>query len=228
MNVEFKKVSGIYKISSLVDGKFYIGSAISLYTRWHHHKHNLLNNKHSNGKLQRFVNKHGILSIKIDIVEICEKEQLLQREQFYIDTLKPFFNICKVAGNTLGVKHTEDTKEKLSIMRKGKPTIGMLGKKHTQQTKDLIAEKAKNRGISKSFMDASIVANTGRTHTKEHRDIISQKQRKISDEQVNEIKDSLSKGIKQIDLAIKYGVSQRVISRVKNGIGIYGVGQRLF
>jgi len=224
MNVEFKKVSGIYKISSINNDKFYIGSAISLYNRWHHHKHNLLNNKHSNSKLQRFVNKHGILSIRIDVIEICEKDKLLQREQFYIDTLNPFFNICKLAGNTLGVKHTEDMKAKFSIMRKGKQSVGMLGKKHTQQTKDLIAEKAKDRGISSAFMNASKIANTGRKHTNEHRESIAKVQRKITIDQAIEIKAYLSEGVRQIDLSVKYGVSQRVISRVKNGIGIYGTG----
>jgi len=38
----------------------------------------------------------------IEILELCNKEELIQREQFYIDTLNPEYNCCKIAGNTTG------------------------------------------------------------------------------------------------------------------------------
>jgi group I intron endonuclease len=44
---------------------------------------------------------------------------LIQREQYYIDLLNPEYNICKIAGSNLGFKHSEITKEKLSISKKG-------------------------------------------------------------------------------------------------------------
>lgn len=34
---------------------------------------------------------------------MCEKDLLLEKEQFYIDTLKPEYNCCKVAGRTTGL-----------------------------------------------------------------------------------------------------------------------------
>jgi group I intron endonuclease len=47
------------------------------------------------------------------IIEYCPKDKLIEREQYWIDTLKPEFNICKIAGFTLGVKYSEKAKRNL-------------------------------------------------------------------------------------------------------------------
>jgi hypothetical protein len=38
---------------------------------------------------------------------------LLKREQYYLDNLKPQYNIVETAGSTLGYKHTEESIEKM-------------------------------------------------------------------------------------------------------------------
>lgn len=43
----------------------------------------------------------------------------MEREQYYIDLFKPEYNICKIAGSTLGYKHLEATKIKMSISQSG-------------------------------------------------------------------------------------------------------------
>jgi predicted GIY-YIG superfamily endonuclease len=53
-----KKKSGVYSISSLTDGRVYVGSAIDLYTRYMNHKKDLSKNSHCNKKLQNFYNKY--------------------------------------------------------------------------------------------------------------------------------------------------------------------------
>jgi len=45
---------------------------------------------------------------------------LLEREQFYFDIFKPTLNINKIAGSTLGFKHTEEACLVMSLQRKGK------------------------------------------------------------------------------------------------------------
>jgi hypothetical protein len=37
----------------------------------------------------------------------------LSREQYYLDLLKPEYNILKIAGSSLGYKHSENTLAKL-------------------------------------------------------------------------------------------------------------------
>ena len=209
--------SGIYQIS--IKGKIYIGSATNLYNRKHRHLHDLKNNKHCNKKLQNAFNKYGLLSFEFKVLENAITEKIIELEQMYIDTKKPFFNICKIAGNTKGVLHSEETKAKFSKNRKGKQNS--LGRKLSKETKELISVKAKERGLHHNFKEASIKANTGRKHTVENIEKRILKQVKLNNIQVNEIRLKLENGIKQTDIASEYKVTQRVISKVKNNIGIY-------
>jgi group I intron endonuclease len=120
--VQFKddiKKSGIYLIKSFINNKKYIGSAISISTRINRgHLKDLRNNKHDNTHLQNHVNKYGINDLQFSILETCPNEKLIEREQYWIDTLKPEFNICKIAGSTLGIKLSEETKNKMKASNK--------------------------------------------------------------------------------------------------------------
>jgi group I intron endonuclease len=120
-----KQKSGIYKITNNVNGKFYIGSAKSLSSRWRLHKSQLKNNKHHSIYLQRSFNKYGYSSFSFEIIECCEIEDLIEREQFYLDSLKPQYNMAKIAGNCLGVKHSPE-----SNYKRGNYNRGRYGKDH--------------------------------------------------------------------------------------------------
>lgn len=216
MDISFKNKSGIYIIKTKINNRFYIGSAVNLYSRKHTHLTHLRQNKHRNAKLQRFVNKYGIDNLFFECIELCEKEDLIIREQFYIDTLNPFYNIARIAGSTLGVKITKEQSEKLSKLRKGKKFS--LGRVLSQETKDKISKKAKERGLHPNFIKASIKANRGRKHTKESIEKRVLKQKKINEIQKKEILNLLSNGVFQKDIALKYNVSQRVVSKIKLGI----------
>lgn len=112
--------SGIYKILNKSSNKFYIGSAINLEKRWINHLSDLRNSRHPNKHLQSSWNKHGELSFEFITLELVDVQDLISREQHYIDLLKPQYNICKVAGSTLGRKNSEETRRKLSIAHTGK------------------------------------------------------------------------------------------------------------
>jgi group I intron endonuclease len=94
---KYKKVgfmkSGIYKIINIVNNKFYIGSSKELSKRWTQHKSKLKYNKHGNIILQRSWNKYGKECFIFEIIEECDVAFLLEREQFFLDTLKPYYNI---------------------------------------------------------------------------------------------------------------------------------------
>jgi len=109
---------GIYKIFNLVNNKIYIGSASSnggFRKRWNEHKSDLNRNVHHNKHLQLSWNKYGSDNFKFEIIELINDTSLiLEREQYYLDNLKPDYNICKIAGNTLGVKLSEEHKKKIS------------------------------------------------------------------------------------------------------------------
>ena len=101
------KLCGIYRIYNIKNDKLYVGSAVNLHQRRHAHFSLLKHNKHHSIYLQRAYNKYGEDSFFFEAIEFCEKEILIEREQYYIDTLNPDYNICRVAGNKLGVKSSK-------------------------------------------------------------------------------------------------------------------------
>lgn len=63
--------------------------------------------------IYKALQKYGYSGFSLEILEYCEPSQALLKEQYYIDLLKPEYNINPVAGSSLGYKHTEATLEKL-------------------------------------------------------------------------------------------------------------------
>ena len=108
----------IYKIKNLINGDFYIGSTQNLNKRYYTHLNHIRTNKNTCVKLIRAVNKYGEENFSFEIIEKCSVEDLLNREQYYLDFLNPKYNISKKAGSNLGIKRTEETKLKKSISQK--------------------------------------------------------------------------------------------------------------
>lgn len=106
----------MYRIESLCSpNRYYIGSTVNYTKRRYEHLFLLRRNKHHSPKLQRHYNKYGeadLVFIIIDQFNFNLKEQLLLKEQFYIDKISPWFNVCQIAGSILGIKRSEETKEK--------------------------------------------------------------------------------------------------------------------
>lgn len=103
INKNLQKVTGIYKIKVIGNKRIYeyIGSSLNTYQRIHDHKSRLKNKKHSNIILQNLFNKYGEKRFNVELVEICNKEKLTEREQFWINKINPYINITKeVIRNT--------------------------------------------------------------------------------------------------------------------------------
>lgn len=112
---------GIYQIKNLINNKIYIGSSTNIDKRWNNHIYKWLKNTHPNLHFQNAFNKYGIENFIFEILEIVEDVNLLiEREQFYIDDLKPQYNIRLIAESNIGFKHSEETKKNMSEARKGK------------------------------------------------------------------------------------------------------------
>lgn len=60
------------------------------------------------------------------ILEFTEPAELIVREQHYIDTLSPPYNVLKKAGSLLGFKHSALTRKRLREIN--------LGKTHSEKT----------------------------------------------------------------------------------------------
>ena len=146
---ENKEISCIYRWNDLNTGKSYIGSSKNLARRLstYFSKKAMLNQLNKGRSIiYSALLKHGYDNFSLDILEYCEINILIEREQYYLDLLKPEYNILKVTSSRLGYKHTIDTKLKMSILKRGERN-NMYNKKHTKQTCEAIslALKGKSR-----------------------------------------------------------------------------------
>ncbi len=131
--------SGIYKIQSKIKPeRFYIGSAVDIKQRWRDHKSELLRDKHHSIKMQNHVNKYGFRDLIFTVVEgVSKKEDLVPTEQGSLDAGFPYFNTARIAGSKLGIKHSEESKRKVSETLKGR--------KFSEEHRERLSETAKGR-----------------------------------------------------------------------------------
>lgn len=101
-------------------GASYIGSAVDLTKR--------LRQYYSPGYLKkevlktrsivyRALLKYGYPNFSLDILEHCDVDSLIEREQYYLDKLQPTYNICKTAGSSFGRVTTTETRRRLRAAR---------------------------------------------------------------------------------------------------------------
>lgn len=148
------EISGIYKIKCLKNGKIYIGSSFNIIKRINNHFKKLKNNTHINKHLQASYNAYGKDSFVWEILERCDIEFLLYREQFWMDETKCYdrtigFNNCIKSDRPLGYKHTEEAKRKMSQLKSGKKlsqehinkiSKANAGRKRTEHSRRKISE----------------------------------------------------------------------------------------
>lgn len=88
-------ISGIYKITNIINNNAYIGLSIDVYGRWSSHKQRAL--KYSTGKeydkvLYRAMRKYGIENFTFEVIEECPLEQLAEREKYWIAYFDTYHN----------------------------------------------------------------------------------------------------------------------------------------
>lgn len=171
------RVTGIYKILNTVNGKFYVGSSVQIESRIFKHLAQLRKGKHNNWHLQSAYTLDGEDAFDFILLEGCDRADLLTREQHYMDTLEPEYNICRIAGNTLGVLHTAITKAKMTISQRG--NTNHLGKSHTDATKQKLRLKAALRthtAATKAAISNKLLGNQytkGKALSKAHKEKVS-------------------------------------------------------
>lgn len=135
--------SGIYKIINTINSKIYIDSAVNLKTRKINHFNKLKSGNHDNIHLQRAFNKYGEENFIFEKIELVQdKNMLINREQYWIDFygIKNIYNMCPVAGSTLGKKFSEETKIKIGKTSKGRKFSEESKQKRSRRVKNLIKE----------------------------------------------------------------------------------------
>lgn len=147
-------LSGIYLILNKITLDYYVGSASTdrFFSRFSNH---LIYFKGS--KIVKLaVKKYEISNFAFIILELFPKlvnketnKELLDREDFYLKSLLPNYNILTEAGSSFGYKHTEITRLKMSLNYSTNRCIkiGNLNKNKTllPETIEKMREKALTR-----------------------------------------------------------------------------------
>ena len=165
---EIYNYSGIYAIK--INNNIYIGSSKNIQRRYWEHLWKLKNNKHTNYHLQNLYNKYKIDSLKLFIIEECEINFLLNREQYWIDVIKPNINKSPVAGTTLGLKLTKDQ----CINRRNINT----GRKHSEETIKKRTDKIKGRKYTEQHKLNISKSKLGKKRTEEIIKLCAEKNKK--------------------------------------------------
>lgn len=161
------KIIGIYKIENTLTKDCYVGSSVNIKNRWSRHTKDLKNNKHHCRYLARAVSKYGFENFKFEILlELADHSNLLKWEQIWMDALKPVYNTAPIAGSNIGVKHSQETCEKLSKRMRGRPKSPehieqmrqrMIGNKYTKgvpmpaHVRDILTKACTGRKISEKM-----------------------------------------------------------------------------
>jgi len=156
--------SGVYLILNTKNNNKYVGSSGNLSERGKQHFRRLDKQAHENPHLQRSWNKYSPSAFSFHVLALCarERKSLLTLEQHFIDLLRPEYNIAAVAGSALGLKHSAESRARMSAAckrRKYKP----LSEEHKANIS--AAHKGKKKGPRSAEHRAKLSsAHMGKKH----------------------------------------------------------------
>lgn len=152
---------GIYAIINRVNRHVYVGSTVNVAQRKQDHFKTLKAGTHSNAHLQHAYDRYGSDVFAFVVLELVEHvDHLLVREQHYIDTLNPEYNIARTAGSSLGVKRSPEFKKKISIVH--------TGRKHTIESRLNMGAPKRGRKQSPEHIAKRSAARIGKKQSPEH------------------------------------------------------------
>jgi group I intron endonuclease len=135
-------ITGVYKITNIINGKCYIGQSINIHKRWAEHRRK---NNNENTYLRKAIKKYGIYFFKFEVIVVCSRGLLDWYEKLAIAgnaSIAPAgYNLSSGGRSTTwAYKPSEETLKKRSI--------ALTGKIRTEETKRKMSENAKNRVCS--------------------------------------------------------------------------------
>lgn len=195
-------MTGVYKITNLINGDCYIGSSKDIAYRWKQHMTLYCKKgRHYQYHLYRAIRKYGIENFEFRILELCPEDNRIELEQKYYDMLLPKYNEIEPAQNPMecesvklkqkiGCKSAwqnsrEDKKQKiLANLQKGWAEHSIIQKNPPKKVKairisdnetflfDSMSDAGKKLNIPVSSISQIINPNHARKQTKGYRFVL--------------------------------------------------------
>ena len=123
----------VYRWINKLNGKEYLGSTSSAKRRLNTY-YDLKTLGEVNMPIYNAILKHGHENFIFEIIEYCQPDDTIKREQYYLDIFDFEYNVLANANSLAGYKHTAET------LAKFKGRQNLTGYKHSQETIDNLRE----------------------------------------------------------------------------------------
>jgi group I intron endonuclease len=140
-----KNKSSVYQFINLLTSKSYVGSSTNLSKRFiQYYNYSFISNP-VRGKsiIYSSLLNNGYSNFSLIILEYCDESYTISCEQYYIDLIVPTMNILKLAGSSLGFKHSKEAKELMRINNIGSKNP-MFGRSHSIEYKETLKKQMSN------------------------------------------------------------------------------------
>ena len=180
-------MKGIYKIIS-PSNKVYIGQSIDIERRFRHYKRLSCKDQ---VKIYNSFLKYGVNAHIFEVLELCDTEDLNNRERHYqdlYDSVANGLNLLYVKSEHFNGGHSEESKKKISDSKKGKT--------FTDEHKYKIGLSNSRRVMSPETKEKHRLAGLGRKASSETKE--KQRQSKLGGKRSEETKKKMSESAKKV------------------------------
>ncbi len=187
-------MTGIYRITNKVNGKFYIGSSLFCEHRKKTHfsklKHNYADNKHLQSAWNKYGSENFVFEVIAQLPDDISDEKIAKIEAYFIKTLRPQYNKT-LRTHRGGKSHKIRERNKKHVMTGGEIKAIYSTAEHRDKMSRLT--KKYYQSLTDEEKRARNAHKVGRVFSEETRKKLSEKakQRKWSDEVKSKISQSL-------------------------------------
>lgn len=206
----------VYIIDNIVNGKLYVGKGSNDRDRWYEHQKIANGGKDKYPRqysyLHRAIIKYGVENFLFSIWKYCEtEEQAFAEEINFIAYLKTkgykLYNLTAGGEGNSGWRHSEETKQKMAIVK--------TGKKVSEETKQKISATKTGIPISEEHKKKISLARLGTYRSEETKKKLSgENHSKLTWIEVNQIRELRSQGMLYTDISKQFGVDRTTVSLI--------------
>lgn len=149
-------ITGVYMITNMKNNKRYVGASLNVSARFSNHMNR--DSRRYDSEFYRDIRNGKFKDFKFEVLEECSADELIKREQYYYDLLKPEYNRYRPCENmflvpeirNLGIKNS-NTPELVAKRKKKYNTL-----KYKKMFREMHTERMRPVRMSNGFKFMSI------------------------------------------------------------------------